>query len=64
MTIESESTELQLELPNMSSDFYNELSKNYVYKKNSNIKHIFSSKPCVEEEPSQISFRFKNHFLK
>tara|TARA_X000000950_G_C13423157_1_gene460929 strand:+ start:249 stop:425 length:177 start_codon:yes stop_codon:yes gene_type:complete len=50
--------ELQPELPNMTSDFYKELAKNYVYKKSNKIKHIFYTKPCVDEKSSQISFRF------
>lgn len=58
MALKSGLKELQLELPNMTSDFYKELAKNYVYKKSNNIKHIFYSEPCVNEKSSQISFRF------
>ena len=47
--------EIQKELPNMVTDFYSELAKNYIYSEDNNIS---LPKISDENQPHQTSFRF------
>ena len=50
--------EIQKELPNMVTDFYSELAKNYIYSEDHKINNISLPKISDENQPHQTSFRF------
>jgi len=50
--------EIQKELPNMATDFYSELAKNYIYSEDHKTNNISMAKKSVEDQPHQTSFRF------